>query len=233
MVRGMTHTIAVVDDDKYLLSSISMALEGEGYKVSTFSDGFEALKAVTQRPVDLAVLDIKMPRMDGIELLGRIRKVSALPVIFLTSREDETDKVFGLRAGADDYITKPFSYRLLLARIHALLRRGKLAAASQGDLPIERGDLRLEPARHQFVWKGRNVDLTVTESLLLKCLVLRPGLVKTRNQLMDAAYGEHSYVDDRTVDSRIKRLRNKFKSVDPDFAQIETIYGVGYRYRDQ
>ncbi|HKT20417.1 MAG TPA: response regulator transcription factor [Stellaceae bacterium] len=229
----MTHTIAVVDDDKYLLSSISMALEGEGYKVSTFSDGFEALKAVTQRPVDLAVLDIKMPRMDGIELLGRIRKVSALPVIFLTSREDETDKVFGLRAGADDYITKPFSYRLLLARIHALLRRGKLAAASQGDLPIERGDLRLEPARHQFVWKGRNVDLTVTESLLLKCLVLRPGLVKTRNQLMDAAYGEHSYVDDRTVDSRIKRLRNKFKSVDPDFAQIETIYGVGYRYRDQ
>lgn len=229
----MTHTIAVVDDDKYLLSSISMALEGEGYKVSTFSDGFEALKAVTQRPVDLAVLDIKMPRMDGIELLGRIRKVSALPVIFLTSREDETDKVFGLRAGADDYITKPFSYRLLLARIHALLRRGKLAAASQSDLPIERGDLRLEPARHQFVWKGRNVDLTVTESLLLKCLVLRPGLVKTRNQLMDAAYGEHSYVDDRTVDSRIKRLRNKFKSVDPDFAQIETIYGVGYRYRDQ
>jgi len=228
----MSHTIAVVDDDTYLLSSIAMALEGEGYKVSTYSDGLEALKAVTTRPIDLAVLDIKMPRMDGIELLGRIRKISALPVIFLTSRDDETDKVFGLRAGADDYITKPFSCRLLLARIHALLRRGQIAAAAENDLPIERGDLRLEPARHQFVWKGRNVDLTVTESLLLKCLVLRPGLVKTRNQLMDAAYGEHSYVDDRTVDSRIKRLRNKFKSVDPEFEQIETIYGVGYRYRD-
>jgi two-component system response regulator ChvI len=229
----MTHTIAIVDDDKVLLSSISLALEGEGYAVSAYSDGFEALKAVTTHPIDLAVLDIKMPRMDGIELLSRIRKTSSVPVIFLTSREDEADKLFGLRAGADDYITKPFSYRLLLARIHALLRRGKLAAGAEKELAIERGDLRLDPARHQFVWKGRNVDLTVTEFLLLKCLVVRPGLVKTRNQLMDAAYGEHSYVDDRTVDSRIKRLRNKFKSVDSEFSQIETIYGIGYRYRDQ
>ena len=230
----MPSTIALVDDDRNILTSITMALEAEGFAVRSYTDGAEALKGLTAQPVDLAILDIKMPRMDGMELLGHLRKDSAVPVIFLTSKDDEVDEVLGLRMGADDYIKKPFSQRLLIERIRTLLRRGELARGTGGDAEpaIQRGNLRLDPARHQCTWKGENVDLTVTEFLLLKSLALRPGHVKSRDQLMDSAYGEHIYVDDRTIDSHVKRLRKKFKAADSEFAQIETLYGVGYRYRD-
>lgn len=231
----MTNSIALVDDDKNILQSLSVALEAEGFAVRTYNDGAEALKAMTAQPVDLAILDIKMPRMDGMELLANLRKQSAMPVIFLTSKDDEVDEVLGLRMGADDYIKKPFSQRLLVERIRALLRRGEIARGG-GDTPtepvVQRGDLTLDPARHQCTWKNQDVDLTVTEFLILKSLAIRPGHVKSRDQLMDSAYGEHIYVDDRTIDSHIKRLRKKFKAVDAEFAQIETLYGVGYRYRD-
>ncbi|MDE1902605.1 MAG: response regulator transcription factor [Alphaproteobacteria bacterium] len=231
----MANSIALVDDDKNILQSLSVALEAEGFAVRTYNDGAEALKAMTAQPVDLAILDIKMPRMDGMELLATLRKQSAMPVIFLTSKDDEVDEVLGLRMGADDYIKKPFSQRLLVERIRALLRRGEIARGGS-DTPaepvVQRGDLTLDPGRHQCTWKAQDVDLTVTEFLILKSLAIRPGHVKSRDQLMDSAYGEHIYVDDRTIDSHIKRLRKKFKSVDTEFAQIETLYGVGYRYRD-
>ena len=231
----MANSIALVDDDKNILQSLSVALEAEGFAVRTYNDGAEALKAMTAQPVDLAILDIKMPRMDGMELLATLRKQSAMPVIFLTSKDDEVDEVLGLRMGADDYIKKPFSQRLLVERIRALLRRGEIARGG-ADTPVEpviqRGDLTLDPGRHQCTWRAQDVDLTVTEFLILKSLAVRPGHVKSRDQLMDSAYGEHIYVDDRTIDSHIKRLRKKFKSVDTEFAQIETLYGVGYRYRD-
>jgi len=228
------NTIALVDDDRNILTSVSMTLEAEGFNVRTYSDGAEALKAIQQQPVDLAILDIKMPRMDGLELLSHLRKQSKMPVIFLTSKDDEVDEVLGLRMGADDYIKKPFSQRLLIERIRALLRRGDMTRGeSEGEPVVQRGDLVLDPARHQCSWKSQAVDLTVTEFLILKALALRPGHVKSRDQLMDSAYGEHIYVDDRTIDSHIKRLRKKFKSIDGEFAQIETLYGVGYRYRDK
>jgi two-component system response regulator ChvI len=228
--------IALVDDDRNILTSVSIALEAEGFNVRCYSDGAEALRGLTAQPVDLAVLDIKMPRMDGMELLQQLRRQSSIPVIFLTSKDDEVDELLGLRMGADDYIKKPFSQRLLIERIRALLRRGEVArdagAAAGAEPSIVRGDLMLDPARHLCTWKGKPVELTVTEFLILKSLAQRPGHVKSRDQLMDAAYGEHIYVDDRTIDSHIKRLRKKFKAVDDDFAQIETLYGVGYRYRD-
>ncbi len=230
----MQQTIALVDDDRNILTSVSMALEAEGFKVRTYSDGTEALRAISAQPVDLAILDIKMPRMDGMELLGRLRQESNLPIIFLTSKDDEVDEVLGLRLGADDYITKPFSQRLLIERIRALLRREQnikdLAGKADGGQALVRGELVLDPARHLCSWRGGQVTLTVTEFLILKALAQRPGHVKSRDQLMDAAYGEHIYVDDRTIDSHIKRLRKKFKEVDSEFAQIETLYGVGYRY---
>ena len=231
----MQQTIALVDDDKNILTSVSMALEAEGFKVRTYTDGSEALRGLNSQPADLAVLDIKMPRMDGMELLGRLREGSKLPVIFLTSKDDEVDEVLGLRMGADDYITKPFSQRLLIERIRALLRREEARNEPEEESlekPIQRGELLLDPGRHLCTWKGQQVNLTVTEFLILKALVVRPGHVKNRDQLMDAAYGEHIYVDDRTIDSHIKRLRKKFKQVDDDFSQIETLYGVGYRYKD-
>jgi two-component system response regulator ChvI len=241
-------TIALVDDDRNILTSVSMTLEAEGYAVRTYTDGAEALRALTQSPVDLAILDIKMPRMDGLELLERLRRSSDLPVIFLTSKDDEVDELMGLRMGADDYIKKPFSQRLLIERIRAILRRellvreanggaapgnGAAAATGESGEVLVRGELTLDSDRHLCTWKGQAVDLTVTEFLLLKSLAARPGHVKNRDQLMDAAYGEHIYVDDRTIDSHIKRLRKKFKAMDPEFAQIETLYGVGYRYRDR
>ena len=233
----MVHTIALVDDDRNILTSVSMALEAEGYKVRVFADGAEALRCLTSQPADLAVLDIKMPRMDGMELLQRLRKQSSVPVIFLTSKDDEIDELLGLRMGADDYIKKPFSQKLLIERIRALLRRTEVAAdgpdASGANAAIVRGSLVLDPGRHICTWKGQQVDLTVTEFLILKSLASRPGHVKNRDQLIDAAYGESIYVDDRTIDSHIKRLRKKFREVDDDFAQIETLYGVGYRYRDE
>jgi two-component system response regulator ChvI len=230
------NTIALVDDDRNILTSVSMALEAEGFTVRCYSDGTEALKGLSAQPVDIAVLDIKMPRMDGMELLNQLRRQSHIPVIFLTSKDDEVDELLGLRMGADDYIKKPFSQRLLIERIRALIRRGELAREReepQGEPVIVRGQLILDPVRHLCTWSGAPVELTVTEFLILKSLAHRPGHVKNRDQLMDAAYGEHIYVDDRTIDSHIKRLRKKFKAIDTDFAQIETLYGVGYRYRDR
>ena len=231
----MKQTIALVDDDRNLLTSVSMTLEQEGFQVRTFTDGESALQSISRTPVDLAVLDIKMPRMDGMELLANLRRTSNLPVIFLTSKDDEIDEALGLRMGADDYITKPFSQRLLIERIRALLRRAELAR--DADAPgkeqvVQRGDLVLDPIRHLCTWRGLPVELTVTEFLLLKALAMRPGHVKNRDQLMDAAYGENIYVDDRTIDSHIKRLRKKLRGADAEFNHIETLYGVGYRYRE-
>ena len=232
----VANTIALVDDDRNILTSVSMALEAEGFTVRCYSDGTEALKGISAQPVVFAVLDIKMPLLVGMELLGQLRRQSTIPVIFLTSKDDEVDELLGLRMGADDYIKKPFSQRLLIERIRALIRRGDLARERedpQGEPIIVRGQLILDPARHLCTWKGQPVELTVTEFLILKSLAHRPGHVKNRDQLMDAAYGEHIYVDDRTIDSHIKRLRKKFMACDADFAQIETLYGVGYRYRDR
>ncbi len=234
----MTHKIALVDDDRNILTSVSMALEAEGYNVLTYGDGEEGYKGIQDNPPDLAVLDIKMPRMDGMELLSKIREDSAMPVIFLTSKDDEVDEVIGLRMGADDYITKPFSQRLLLERIRALLRREDLRNQKSEKKPedtdkIVRGSLELDDARHVCSWKGTPVSLTVTEYLLLKSLAQRPGIVKNRDQLIDMAYGENIYVDDRTIDSHIKRVRKKFRDIDPEFAQIETLYGVGYKYKEE
>ena len=231
----MPQTIALVDDDRNILASVSIALEAEGFEVRTYTDGTEALRGLTQRPADLAVLDIKMPRLDGMELLARLRQVSSLPVIFLTSKDDEQDEVLGLRMGADDYIRKPFSQRLLIERIRALLRReaiGRGRLVSEPGAVVARGDLLLDSSRHACTWKGAAIDLTVTEFLLVKALSARPGMVKSRDQLIDAAYGENIYVDDRTIDSHIKRVRKKFRTVDDAFNQIETLYGAGYRYRE-
>ncbi|MGB0718049.1 MAG: response regulator transcription factor [Alphaproteobacteria bacterium] len=232
----MSHTIALVDDDRNILTSVSIALEAEEFVVRTFTDGSDALRALAVQNVDLVVLDIKMPRMDGMELLTRIRSTSSVPVIFLTSKDDEVDEVLGLRMGADDYITKPFSQRLLVERIRVLLRRQeqieKAKAGGAEEEQLRRGNLTIDPVKHQCLWKNNEVTLTVTEFLILKSLVFRPGHVKTRDQLMDAAYGEHIYVDDRTIDSHIKRLRKKFRFVDSSFDNIETLYGVGYRYKD-
>ncbi|MGZ9108370.1 MAG: response regulator transcription factor [Micavibrio sp.] len=231
-------TIALVDDDQNILASVSMALEAEGFTVATYTDGEEGLKGITANPPDLAVLDIKMPRMDGMEVLSRLREKSALPVIFLTSKDDEIDEVLGLRMGADDYITKPFSQRLLIERIRSLLRREairkEVAAGGAEDekARIDRGNLILDDSRHLCAWKQRPVDLTVTEYLLVKALAQRPGHVKNRDQLIDMAYGENIYVDDRTIDSHVKRIRKKFRVIDPEFSQIETLYGVGYRYKE-
>ena len=232
----MSHTIVLVDDDRNILTSVTMALEDEGFRVSAYAGGAEALEWLGRQPADLAVLDIKMPRMDGMELLRKIREKSDMPVIFLTSKDDEIDEMLGLRMGADDYIKKPFSQRLLIERIRALLRRRDLAAKETGEADdkdvLRRGDLVLDPARHLCAWRGSALNVTVTEFLLLQALARRPGHVKSRDQLIDAAYGEHIYVDDRTIDSHVKRLRRKFKEVDPAFVHIETLYGVGYRYRE-
>ena len=231
----MRRTIALVDDDQNILTSVSIALETEGYRVKTYKDGEEALRGIGQQPVDLAILDIKMPRMDGMELLQNLRQTSQLPIIFLTSKDDEIDELLGFRMGADDYIKKPFSQRLLIERIRALMRRIEATGDTPADKKEEklvRGDLVLDPERHLCTWQGNPVQLTVTEFLLLRALAQYPGHVKNRDQLMDAAYGESIYVDDRTIDSHIKRLRKKFREIDGEFGEIETLYGVGYRYRD-
>ena len=233
-------SIALVDDDRNILTTLSIALQAEGYATRVYSDGEAALKALIENPPDLAVFDIKMPRMDGMELLRRLRAQSDLPVIFLTSKDEEQDEAAGLALGADDYITKPFSQRLLLARIRAILRRaGPAPAGTTGETPgatgpiIERGRLAMDPARHRVTWDGIPVSLTVTEFLILEALAARPGVIKSRNQLMDAAYPDDVFVDDRTVDSHIKRLRRKFRAVDPRFAAIETLYGAGYSFADE
>jgi two-component system, OmpR family, response regulator ChvI len=231
----MKHTIALVDDDRNILTSVAMTLEQEGFQVRTYTDGESALQALTARPVDLAVLDIKMPRMDGMELLQKLRQRTSLPVIFLTSKDEEVDEVMGLRLGADDYITKPFSQRLLIERIRALLRRNENSRAEGTGTAagvMVRGDLVLDDTKHQCLWKGGDIQLTVTEFLLVKALAARPGMVKSRDQLIDAAYGDNIYVDDRTIDSHVKRVRKKFRTVDDSFNQIETLYGIGYRYKE-
>lgn len=234
----MTATIALVDDDRNILTSVSIALQTEGFLTRVYSDGEAALKALTDNPPDLAIFDIKMPRMDGLELLRRLREKHPTPVIFLTSKDDELDEALGLAMGADDYIAKPFSQRLLIARIRAILRRTELAQSSdteEGEAagPITRGRLTMDPARHRVTWDGRPVTLTVTEFLILETLAQRPGIVKTRNQLMDAAYQDDIYVDDRTIDSHIKRVRRKFREADPQFDAIETLYGAGYRFSEE
>ena len=236
----MSQVIALVDDDRNILTTLSIALQAEGYATRVYSDGEAALKALTENPPDLAVFDIKMPRMDGMELLRRLREFSAMPVIFLTSKDDELDEALGLAMGADDYIAKPFSQRLLIARIRALLRRQELAkgeASATRDEPeaplLERRRLTMDPARHKVLWDGKDVTLTVTEFLILEALAQRPGVVKSRNQLLDIAYQDDVYVDDRTIDSHIKRIRRKFRAVDPEFDAIETLYGVGYRFEDE
>ncbi|MCW3848743.1 response regulator transcription factor [Sphingomonas sp. LB-2] len=235
----MTATVALVDDDRNILTSVSIALQTEGFLTRVYSDGESALKALVENPPDLAVLDIKMPKMDGLELLRRLREKSAIPVIFLTSKDDELDEALGLAMGADDYIAKPFSQRLLIARIRAILRRteASVPTAEGEEAPVaeilERGRLTMDPARHRVTWGGTNVTLTVTEFLILETLAQRPGIVKTRNQLMDAAYQDDIYVDDRTIDSHIKRVRRKFRQIDPEFDAIETLYGAGYRFSDE
>ena len=231
-------TIALVDDDRNILTSVSIALEAEGYRIQTYTDGASALDGLRHAPPDLAIFDIKMPRMDGMELLRRLRQKSDLPVIFLTSKDEEIDELFGLKMGADDFIRKPFSQRLLVERVKAVLRRfapkdQTAPRDSDAAKALERGQLAMDSERHTCTWKGEPVTLTVTEFLILQALATRPGVVKSRNALMDAAYDDQVYVDDRTIDSHIKRLRKKFKAVDQEFAQIETLYGVGYRYRDR
>ena len=228
--------IALVDDDKNIVTSLSLALKGEGFIVEAFEDGSAALEALTSQSsdsFDIGIFDIKMPKMDGLELLRRLRATNELPVIYLTSKDDEIDELIGLKMGADDYITKPFSQRLLIERVRTILRRTK---ARQTDTEDEedimvRGGLRLDAARHECLWKEKPVNLTVTEFLILEALAQRPGYVKSRDALMDAAYDDQVYVDDRTIDSHIKRLRRKFKKIDQNFDAIETLYGVGYRYK--
>ncbi|HEX9946625.1 MAG TPA: response regulator transcription factor [Allosphingosinicella sp.] len=236
----MPVTIALVDDDRNILTSVSIALQAEGFATRVYSDGEAALKALVDNPPDLAVLDVKMPKMDGMELLRRLREKLDLPIIFLTSKDEELDEALGLALGADDYVTKPFSQRLLIARIRAILRRAEARAAPASETPgeaeipqIVRGRLQMDPARHRVTWGGRDVTLTVTEFMILEALAQRPGVVKSRNQLMDVAYQDDIYVDDRTIDSHIKRLRRKFRATDGEFKAIETLYGVGYRFAEE
>jgi two-component system response regulator ChvI len=236
----MSQVIALVDDDRNILTSVSIALQQEGFVARVYSDPLVALKAIGDNPPDLGVFDIKMPGIDGMELLRRVREFSSMPVIFLTSKDDELDEALGLAMGADDYISKPFSQRLLIARIRAILRRQELergemsANGTEEETPrLERGRLVMDPARHKVLWDSRDVSLTVTEFLILETLAQRPGVVKSRNQLLDVAYSDDVYVDDRTIDSHIKRIRRKFRAVDPAFDSIETLYGVGYRFDEQ
>ena len=240
MLSGLLYhmaRIALVDDDRNILTSVKMTLEGEGFEIDTYSDGQSALEAFYRKQPDIVVLDIKMPRMDGMDLLQKMRPKISSPVIFLTSKDDEIDEVLGLRMGADDYIKKPFSQRLLVARIRALLRRqaqfsDSLVVGEKGRHLLERGALTMDPMRHAVTWKDSEISLTVTEFVLLQALAQRPGFVKSRDQLMDVAYDDQIYVDDRTIDSHIKRLRKKMRAVDSQFSCIETLYGIGYRYSD-
>jgi len=224
--------ICLIDDDQNILASLSLALKSEGYEISTFPDGLSGLNSLKENIYDIAILDIKMPRLDGLEVLQKLRKTSDLPVIFLTSKDEEIDQLLGLKMGADDYITKPFSQKLLIERVKAILRRSIVKSTntdSSADI-IKKGKLSLNMNRHECFWNSLPIKLTVTEFLLLETLAIRPGYVKSRDQLMSAAYDDSVYVDDRTIDSHIKRLRRKFKNIDEGFNSIETLYGVGYRY---
>ncbi len=238
--------ITLIDDDENITTSVSLALESHGHEVKAFHDGVSGLQALESDPPDVVILDVKMPRMDGMEVLRRLRQTSDIPVIMLTSKDEEIDEILGFNLGADDYMHKPFSQRLLIERVKAVLRRARAdaeedpdtpptaaqAAAAAAAKPLKRGKLTLDPQRHDCLWEGRAVKLTVTEFLLLQSLAQRPGFVKSRDNLMDAAYDDQVYVDDRTIDSHVKRMRKKFRVVDPEFDAIETLYGVGYRYRE-
>ncbi|MDE2620942.1 MAG: response regulator transcription factor [Sphingomonadales bacterium] len=237
---GARQVIALVDDDRNILTTVSIALQAEGFATRVYTDGQAALRALLDNPPDLAIFDIKMPKMDGFTLLEQLRAQSSLPVIFLTSKDEEPDEARGLALGADDYIAKPFSQRLLVARIRAILRRTELArstaeagpALDAAEQVVRRGRLEMDPPRHLVTWDGKPVALTVTEFLILEALASRPGVVKSRNQLMDAAYNDDVFIDDRTIDSHIKRLRRKFREVDPEFSGIETLYGAGYSFAE-
>jgi len=235
-------TIALVDDELSILTSVSIGLEAEGYKVDTYENGLEALEGLESKNYDLGLFDIKMPKMDGNELLSKVRAskkidLKELPIIFLTSKDQEQDEIIGLRMGAADYIKKPFSQKLLNERIRTVLRvhsnRKKDDLKQQQQNPnIKKGHLELDELKQLCFWKNKEIELTVAEFNLIKSLTQYPGVVKDRNQLMDAMYGDTIYVDDRTIDSHIKRLRKKFKSYDSNFDQIRTRYGSGYTWRE-
>jgi two-component system response regulator ChvI len=229
--------IILVDDDRSHMMSLSMMLEAEGFEVDCYGDGRSAWKALSKSLPDILVLETKLPGLDGMDVLQRLRHVSTIPVMFCTTKDDEIDEVLGLRMGADDYVKKPCSPRVLFERIRALLRRGEVLGEDQvpeGDdtTIMVRGHLSMDPMRYGVTWRGLAVALTVTEFALLKTLAVRPGFVKSRDQLMDVAYDDQVYVDDRTIDSHIKRLRKKMRRVDGNFDAIETLYGIGYRYNE-
>ena len=232
--------IALVDDDKNIITSLSIALRHAGFDVDCYEEGRSALDVLSKHPTDIGVFDVKMPRMDGLTLLQNLRKTSDMPVIFLTSKDSEIDELCGLKIGADDYITKPFSQKLLIERIRVILRRRQLSSPLRRDKTSKNtsdvkicGQLQLYLERHECFWKNKKVNLTVTEFILIHCLVDRAGIVKSRDALMDVAYDDQTYVDYRTIDSHIKRLRQKFKKVDDSFNAIETLYGVGYKYNQE
>ena len=229
--------IVLVDDDRSYMMSLSMMLEAEGFEVECYFDGLAAWESFSKSLPDILVLEAKLPGLDGMDVLQRLRQVSTIPVMFCTAKDDEIDEVLGLRMGADDYVKKPSSPRVLLERIRALLRRWEILGGDQapeGDdtTIMVRGHLAMDPMRHGVTWRGMAVALTVTEFALLKALAVRPGFVKSRDQLMDVAYDDQVYVDDRTIDSHIKRLRKKMRRVDGGFDAIETLYGIGYRYNE-
>ncbi len=229
----MSYTIALVDDDRNILTSISMALENEGFKVQTYIDAESALVGISRSPPDLAVIDIKMPRMDGEELLKRLRKKTTIPILFLTSKDDEVDELLGLKLGADDFIKKSggFSIKVLIERIRVQLRK-KIVNADDSKNLIKHGKLILDPSQLECSWGGNSLPekLTTTEFLIVKELAKRPGMIKERAQLMDIAYKDNNDIEDRTIDSHVKRIRKKFKKVDQKFSAIETRYGSGYRW---
>ena len=229
----MKQTIALIDDDRNILTSISMALEKEGFNVQTYLDGESALIGLSRHPPDLAVVDIKMPKMDGEELLKKLRKKTSLPVIFLTSKDDEVDELLGLKLGADDYVKKSggFSIKVLIERIRVQLRK-KYSNLEETKNIIAHGKLKLDPSQLECEWDGKQLPdkLTTTEFLIVKELAKRPGIIKERSQLMDIAYREDTEIEDRTIDSHVKRIRKKFKKIDTNFSAIETRYGSGYRW---
>ena len=228
----LAQRIAVVEDEETIREAMATALRKAGYRVESYADGADAWNALGRALPDLAILDIGVPRMDGLELCRRLRAAAeSLPIVFVTSREDEFDRVLGLEIGADDYVCKPFSMRELMARVKALLRRASPAADRMAsEQPITAGHLVLDPLRLSTTWKGSSVPLTMTEFMLLQALAIRPGVVKTRDQLMDSAYPERVSVTDRTIDSHVKRIRRKLLAVDPAFASLEAVYGAGYRF---
>ena len=230
----MKETIALIDDDRNILTSISIALEKEGFNVQTYLDGESALIGLSRMPPDLAIIDIKMPKMDGEELLKKLRKKTSLPVIFLTSKDEEVDELLGLKLGADDFVKKSggFSIKVLIERIRVQLRKKNLNQQEENKNVIIHGKLRLDSAQLECEWNGKILPdkLTTTEFLIVKELAKRPGIIKERAQLMDIAYRENSDIEDRTIDSHVKRIRKKFKKVDSNFSAIETRYGSGYRW---